>query len=610
MHRFCCLIALGFLLSTGANAQNSENAATVLAAFRQASGGDAWNGVRSLHVTTMISSGGQHFRGEHWEDVITGRYLVRQMLPSYVAQEGFDGITPWRKIGSGTAYTLGDVDSTEGAADDSFRASRSWWFRIRHPATIALLGVRQQKGHSFDVLDITPEGGRPFEVWIDRATHLLARTEEQQAEELAITEYSDYRRVHGIMVPFTIRSDDDVETIQSVEINPRISDGLYSIPPRPPSDIVLPPGRDSVDVPFRLTGDNRILVAVTIDGRRTVEAEFDSGGSLILQPSLVSALRLRAAGRATEHGGGEGSTVESKGVLESMALGGASVRNLAFHSFAFDSDHPDEALVGLEILQRFVVHIDFDRNVMTLTRPDAFVYRGKDFVIPFHFQDNQPEVEGSIDGVSGRFTVDTGDNSSLLLIAPFARRYGLVARYQADLPYGGKAVTATHGVWARRRVGTVAFDGPDGRPLVEVHNPITRISLQHSGFDANRDVSANIGLGILRQFNLTFDYVRQRLILAPSHFFGKKEAFNRTGLSLEHDDSNWTVISVSPGSPAAGVKVKPGDVLTKVNGKPADRIDRATLWALMRGAAGTKLQLDLRSKGTIRHVTLSLRDIL
>jgi hypothetical protein len=60
---------------------------------------------------------------------------------------------------------------------------------------------------------------------------------------------------------------------------------------------------------------------------------------------------------------------------------------------------------------------------------------------------------------------------------------------------------------------TVSFDGPDGRPLAVVHAPVTRISLQHSGFDANRNVSANIGLGILKQFNLTFDYARQRIIL-------------------------------------------------------------------------------------------------
>ena len=77
---------------------------------------------------------------------------------------------------------------------------------------------------------------------------------------------------------------------------------------------------------------------------------------------------------------------------------------------------------------------------MTLTRPSAFHYNGAGSVVPFHFQDNQPEVKGSVDGVAGLFTIDTGDSGSLLLIAPFARRYDLVTRYQADIPYSGRAV--------------------------------------------------------------------------------------------------------------------------------------------------------------------------
>lgn len=601
---------LALLFAIGACAQ-SNSADTILAAMRQASGGDAWNDVSTLHYTTTLSVRGQLVGAEHWEDVKTGRYRVQEVLPDHTAQDGFDGITPWHESGSGIAYTLGDIDSAQGAADEAFRVSRSWWFRDRGPATIALAGSRDENGRSFDILDITPQGGRPFEAWIDRKTHLLARIIEQQAEDRVVTDYSDYRPVRGIVLPFTIRSDDAVETIQSVEVNEPIPDATYAIPPRPPSDIALPPHRESIDVPFHLTSDNRIVIPLTVDGRKTVEAEFDSGGSLILQPALISAMHIATAeGKSREQGGGEGSTLASKGRLASVAIGGARIRNVWFHSFAFDPAYPNEALVGLEILQRFVVHFDFDRYVMTLTRPDAFVYRGDGAVIPFRFQDNQPEVKGSIDGIAGLFTIDTGDNSSLLLIAPFARRYGLVGRYNADLPYDGKAVSATHGMWARKRVGTVAFDGPDGRPLLEVHDPVTRISLQHEGFDADRDVSANIGLGILRQFNLTFDYPRRRLILTPSHYYGQKDVFNRSGMVLDWNAGVWSVTGVYPGSPAADAGVKVGDVLTGIDGKPAGAFDRATLRALLKGPLGTKLQLDVRTAGTERHVTLTLRDVL
>ena len=137
-----------------------------------------------------------------------------------------------------------------------------------------------------------------------------------------------------------------------------------------------------------------------------------------------------------------------------------------------------------------------------------------------------------------------------MLIAPFARRCGLVNRYHADVPHDGKAISATHGVWARKRAASVTLDGADVRLAVEVHDPLTRISLQHAGFDANRNVSANIGLGILRQFNLTFDYARQRLILERSHFFGGRDVLNRTGFRLKRDGDGSTITTVYSDSPA------------------------------------------------------------
>jgi len=613
------ILCAGLLAAPGPARAETEpaNVAAILAAMRQASGGDQWATVKSLHSLVTLTSGGQSARQERWEDVATGRFASHSTRPTFEGGEGFDGITSWHLGRSGIAYSLGDVDAALVAADESFRVARGWWFPDRHAATITLSGDRSESGRSFDVLEITPEGGRPFQAWIDRASHLLDRTIEQQAEDLVVTRYSDYRMVNGVSLPFTIRtgdgsdpSFDEVATVETVEVNPTIRDSQYAIPPRPPSDVSLPPGQDSVAVPFRLTADNRILVPLSLDGRRTVEAEFDSGGSLILQPATVAALDLNAQGRSKQSGGGEGTSVATNGRIDRVGLGAASVRDLPFHSFMFRPDAPDAALVGLEILQRFVVRFDFDRQVMTLTRPERFAYRGHGAVIPFHFQDNQPEIKGAIDGVAGLFAIDTGDNSSLLLIAPFARRYGLVDRYHADLPYGGTAIGATHGVWARTRAGTVTFDGPDGRALAEVHDPITRISLQQGGFDANRDVSANIGLGILKQFNLTFDYRRQQLILEPNHLYGQKDVFNRAGLRVERQGAAWKVTVIYPGTPASDADIKPGDIVTRINGRSAEQLSMEALRALTLGAVGSHLELDVQAPSADRHVTLVLRELL
>lgn len=611
------ITAVMLSLGAAAAATEPENVATVLSEYQRASGAAAWASTNTLHTVSQVTRGGVTSMREHWEDIATGRYMTINGAARTTTRSGFDGVSEWQQGPSGIAYTMGDVDSSLVAADESFRVSRAWWFRERHAATIALIGQRSENGRDFDVLSVTPEGGRCFDAWFDRSTHLLFLTDEQQAENRVVTTYADYRSVHGVMIPFSVRtgdgkdaSFDDVETVQSVEVNPRFADQLYAVPALPAADIELPPGRDSVQVKFRLAADNRILIPVTLNGRVAVEADFDSGGSLVLQPESVKKLGIHVGGSVKEAGGGEGSTSASTGSLDTLAIGEARLFAPLFDSFAFDPDAPEQALIGLEILQRFVVRFDFDQMLMTLTRPEAFRYDGRGAVVPFHFQDNQPEVKGSIDGIAGLFAIDTGDDSSLLLIAPFARRYDLVERYSADIPYEGQAITATQGVWARKRAGVVALDGADGRPIVEVREPVTRISLQHSGFDANRNVSANIGLGILRQFNLTFDYSRQRLIFEPNHFFGQPDIFNRTGLRLKRDQAGWVITTIFPNSPALDVGLKVGERIETVNGKTASDFGEGELIGVLKGPLGSIIRLRIGGTTGARDVSLTLRDVL
>jgi len=46
---------------------------------------------------------------------------------------------------------------------------------------------------------------------IDRSTHLLFPTDEQQAEDRVVTTYSDYHTVDGLTLPFTVRIGNGVD---------------------------------------------------------------------------------------------------------------------------------------------------------------------------------------------------------------------------------------------------------------------------------------------------------------------------------------------------------------------------------------------------------------
>ncbi len=574
---------------------------------RKAAGGEAWARVRGLRIHSMLVAGGQQGESDTFQDTATGRYLQQVHLGSNDTAEGFDGVSVWTRPTGIEAYVYGDADATRGAINESFRVERGWWFPERHAATSQYMGEKAADGRVFDIVQITPEGGRPFALWIDRKTHLIDRDLEQQAEQVQVIRYSDYRWVDGIRLPWTTTrggdtTTDQQETVQSVEANPALADTLFALPAATPAA-----GPESVTVPFRLE-NNQILIDVSINGAGPFEADFDSGGSLIIPPTIVTQLALPVAGAEKITGGGEGSVVSGSSRVQSLGIGGAMVKAPRFIVLQVDDAQPRRLLVGQEILSHYVVRIDFDRMTMTLTRPDAFEYRGHGAIVPFHFQDNQPEVLGAVDGIAGVFTVDTGADGSLLLIAPFARRYGLAARYRAVIPYGGTALTATHGVYAR--AGEVTLSGADGRPVVRVTRPVTRISLQEGGYDANRYVSGNIEVGILKQFNVTFDYARQRLIFEPNLGYGKVDVFSVSGLHLHAEDDGWTVTDVYAGSAADAAGIRKGDKVVRVNGKARAQLDRGAMHQILTGPEGTVVSLTLRTAAADREVSFALRDAL
>ena len=147
-----------------------------------------------------------------------------------------------------------------------------------------------------------------------------------------------------------------------------------------------------------------------------------------------------------------------------------------------------------------------------------------------------------------------------------------------------------------------------GTTRLQVHDPVTRVSLQQSGFDADRNVSANIGLGVLRQSNLTLDYPRQQLIFERNHLYGRRDVGNRTGFRLKRDGAGWSVTTVYAGGPAAEAGLKTGDHIGALDGHGSGQVSDDEVDSMTRAADGTKLIVSVDGAPT-RAIVLILRDV-
>jgi predicted aspartyl protease len=588
----------------------------VLEKAKGATGGKAWDAVRSVHTTAKFATSGLSGTAESWEDALAGRSLTRFELGPVKGAEGFDGKILWSQDASGQARAEEGTDARLGAVDNAYRRTMAYWYPERWPGAIEDAGERTENGRAFRVVRITPEGGRPFEMWLDASTFLFDRVVEKAAIETQTTYFSDYRDVSGVKVPFVTRASngetryDQLFTVEKVEINVPLEEGMFSMPTAATRDFAISSSRTSTTVPFTLV-NGHVYLQVRLDGKGPFEFLCDTGGANIVTPEVAKSLGLPSAGTLQGRGVGEKSEDVGLTKVKSLEVGEATLSDQVFAVYPLADLAKAEGLlpqglIGYEVFKRFVVTVDYERGRLILTLPSAFSYTGAGTVVPFKFNNHIPQVEGEIDGIPGRFDIDTGSRSSLTILAPFAEKHNLKEKYGAKIEavtgwgVGGPArgwIVRTHVL----KLGGVTIEGA-----------VADLSVQKSGAFVDPYVAGNVGAGVLQRFNIVFDYGGQRLIFEPNANFARPDLYDRAGLWLNLEGGAFKLTDVVAGGPAAEAGLKAGDSILSVDGQTPARLSLAAVRLKFKSdPPGTRVRLRVRSEGAPeREVTITLRDLI
>lgn len=349
----------GFLLCIPASAQTT--AVDVVAAMKKESGGAAWDQVATLYTVSAIKSGGLTGTQDEWDDALTGRYSVSSALGPAPQRDGYDGTQVWSQDENGRSRYVAATDDVQAARSMAYRVSFGYWFPARSPGSVSYLRRASENGRGFDVLQVTPTGGRPFQLWVDGATHLAARTVEAGATETDTTSFSDYRPVGGLLLPFGIRTstgDPKYDTIiltRSITVNAAPPRGTFALPPPPPPDFAIAGHAGAVTVPFRYAG-RHILVDIRINGRGPFPAVLDTGGRYVLTPALARHVGLEARGAlaATENGADTISTGLVR--AETIGIGRLVLRRPIIYVLNLPALR-DRPIVGFELFSRFTIRM-------------------------------------------------------------------------------------------------------------------------------------------------------------------------------------------------------------------------------------------------------------
>jgi len=584
---------------------------------KSASGGARWDSVRSLRMNGTLATGGLEGTFEALTDVASGRSSDRYRLGPIEGADGYDGHAAWSRDPGGEVAAQDAPEAKRRARSQAWLDARGYWYPARIAATYAEPEARELDGRRYAVVVATPQGGDAVTLWFDARTHLLARTQQKQADGVATTIFGDWRSVDGLRLPFHVASDltdaagrTDPRTrseqrIEKIAIDVPVADADFAMPAMVATARIDAAG-GSTRVPFELAS-NHIYVHGSIDGK---PARFlvDTGGSNLLTPAAAKKFGIAGEGKLGGRGVGDemvdvafahageiriGDAVLAEPVFLIMDLGKLSAVE------GVDSD----GLVGYEMFRRFGVTIDYAKGELVLVDPAKFVPPANASAVPFVLADRIPIVQGVLDGVPARISVDTGSRVSLTLHAPFAREHGLVAKYhpapEAVTGWGvGGPARGRPARFGSLQLGALTIDAIAGD-----------IYTGDKGAFASPDISANLGGGVLKRFTVAFDYANRTMYLAPNANFGKPDVFDRSGLWLLGDGDALAVADVAPDSAAARAGLRLDDRITAVDG---ERIAARTLpdWRqrLRELPPGTKLAVDYRRAGKAAKVELVLAD--
>jgi hypothetical protein len=255
------------------------------------------------------------------------------------------------------------------------------------------------------------------------------------------------------------------------------------------------------------------------------------------------------------------------------------------------------------MFRRFGVTIDYEKSELVLTDPAKFAPPPGAHKVPFELDDRIPIVQGTLDGVPVRVSVDTGSRSSLTMHSPFVREHKLVEKYHAapDAVIGWGVGGPSRGRPAR--LGTLRLGD------LEIPGIAGDLYTGDKGSFANPDLAGNLGGGVFRRFTVAFDYANKQLYFAPNASYGKPDAFDRSGFFLLGDDDALVVADVAAESAAAKAGFVANDRIVAIDGAAANRKSLVEWRAKFRDLpVGTKLRIDRVRDGTKASVDLVLAD--
>jgi hypothetical protein len=375
------------------------------------------------------------------------------------------------------------------------------------------LGMRQNiNGRPASELVVTASGGDTESLFIDLQTGLPLQLAYQEDDGLTTIDFSDWRSIGGRRFAYQSVASDGNHAFDTTQITTAIT--LHQ--PIDPSIFAIPANRTIETSEIKHVGlvehAAHLFVPVTIDGHPYTFLIDTGAQGIMLDERVVKELGVHEEG-ALEASGASRVGGLHLAKLDDLEIAGAAMHDLVVTTLDLSAStlgafHID-GILGCPFFASADVRIDFAHDTMDFGTPGSLAPAGER--IDADLDRGLIEIPARANDVVAPFMLDTGDAAGLLLYGPFVRKHTSLVPATLDsgrsFGLGGEADSYRTSL-DRLLLGTTAL-----------YNVDTDVMLASQGAFADQFDAGNIGLGLLKNFVVTFDAGNGAIYLDKSAAF-------------------------------------------------------------------------------------------
>jgi hypothetical protein len=367
-------------------------------------------------------------------------------------------------------------------------------------------------------------------------------------------------------------------------------------------------------IPFRMIRD-MIIIKLNINNKGPFNFILDTGVGLMLitDPKLVDSINIASKRILKIAGIGEGDAFEAY-VTSSLNVQIPGLVSYDVAAAILKTDHfglsnyagiPIHGLLGYEFFNNLAVKINFSDSTLSVSKSKNLKIFKRGSKIPITIEDRKPYIKAKIAFADGaktdnKLVLDLGAGHALSL-ENTVERHGLPEKFMAA-NLGVGLTGPVNGFLGRIKELDIG--------KFKIKNVITAFPQgdQFKGMAIKRD--GNLGIGILKRFNVIIDYPDSVVYLKPGPNFQMPFEHDMSGLEYYSagEDFNRIIISrVEPGSPADLIGLEKDDEILAINLKPVVKMTLEQIDSIFKSQPDRSLLLEIYHDNKKDNVILTLK---